>query len=74
MFTRNDSQNAREKHENSGMRIYQFLSDEEAATSIEYAVLLAMIIMVCLLGIGQFGVAQNGVWNTILDAWDAFIG
>ena len=56
------------------MRIYQLLKDEEAATSIEYAVLLALIIMVCLLGIGQFGVAQNGVWNTILDAWDAFIG
>ena len=61
-------------HGTNAMQIDRFLKNEEAATSIEYAVLLALVIMICLVGIAQFGVAQNGVWNSIVDAWDRFIG
>ena len=56
------------------MRHENLFNAEDGATSVEYAVLLAMIIMVCLLGIATFGQAQDGVWNDILDAWESFIG
>jgi pilus assembly protein Flp/PilA len=37
-----------------------FLSDEDGATAVEYAVMLAMILVVCIVAIGQLG-RQNSM-------------
>lgn len=39
--------------------------DEEATTSVEYAVMLAMILLAVIAGIAGFGNAQNGMWGNI---------
>ncbi len=43
----------------------QFLSDEQATTSVEYAVMLAMILLVMIVGVAAFGNAQDGAWAKI---------
>jgi pilus assembly protein Flp/PilA len=45
--------------------IQTFFRDDEAATAVEYAVMLAMIIVTCLAAISSFGGAQNGMWGGI---------
>jgi pilus assembly protein Flp/PilA len=51
------------------MRIIKLLTqlgrDEEATTAVEYAVMLAMILMAVIAGIGSFGTAQNSMWGRI---------
>jgi len=42
-----------------------FLCEEEAATAIEYAVMLALIILTCLAAIGSFGGQVNVMFNNI---------
>ena len=39
--------------------------DEEAATSVEYAVMLGLILMVIIGAIGLLGTQTSGLWNTI---------
>lgn len=43
-------------------RIMRFLRDESGATAVEYAVMLALIIGVCIAAIGFFGSTANGSW------------
>ena len=38
---------------------------EEATTSVEYAIMLALILLVVITGIAGFGNAQNGMWGRI---------
>lgn len=48
------------------MSIWQRLTDEEAGTtSVEYAVMLAMILLVLIVGVTAFGSAQSGYWTNI---------
>lgn len=48
------------------MRIFwDFLRDEEAATAVEYAVLLAMILVSVISAIGAVGGQTGGLWGTI---------
>jgi pilus assembly protein Flp/PilA len=49
-------------------RISRFLHDEEAATAVEYAVMLAMIILVALSAISVFGNRTASLWGAIRDA------
>lgn len=43
----------------------QFLAKETGTTSVEYAVMLAMILLVLIAGVVVFGNAQNGYWMRI---------
>ncbi len=43
-------------------RLIRFLVDEEAATAVEYAVVLAFILMTAIGAITVFGQAASGTW------------
>lgn len=43
----------------------RFLADENGATAVEYALLLAMIILVSVTTLGGFGTGVNNVYNVI---------
>ena len=45
--------------------IAKFLKEKEAATAVEYAVMLAMILLTALAAISFFGGKTSGLWNTI---------
>lgn len=49
----------------------EFLTGEEAATAVEYAVMLGLILVTCLATIKSLGDASDGMWgknNTELQA------
>ena len=46
-------------------RIIQLLTDEEAATAVEYAVLLALIMVAIIGTIGALGNTTGGLWGDI---------
>jgi Flp pilus assembly pilin Flp len=46
-------------------RLLGFLLDEEAATAVEYAVMLAMILLVAIGSIQAFGAHESGAWQSI---------
>ena len=49
------------------MRLIQsFLRDDDAATAVEYAVMLALIIMTVLGTIGTVGAETGGMWGSIV--------
>ena len=43
----------------------QFAREEEAATTVEYSVMLALIVVACLATIQTVGSNASGVWNDI---------
>jgi pilus assembly protein Flp/PilA len=43
--------------------ILQFLRDESGPTGVEYAVMLALIICVCIGAVGFFGSTASGSWT-----------
>ena len=45
----------------------RFLASEDGPTAVEYAVMLAMIIMTCLLGVQAIGANSNSVFEDIAD-------
>jgi pilus assembly protein Flp/PilA len=45
--------------------ITRLLYEDEAATAVEYAVMLAMILLVVLGAIGAVGAQSGGMWNGI---------
>ena len=50
---------------NIAQSIVRLLRDEEATTAVEYAVLLAMIVMAAITAIGSLGSASSGVWGSV---------
>jgi len=46
-------------------KISQFLRAEEGPTAVEYAVMLALIVVVCLIAITAMGTAANKVFGNI---------
>ena len=51
----------------------RFISDESGPTAVEYAVMLAMIIAVCITAIGAMGIANGNSWsNTSTEIDSAF--
>ena len=42
-----------------------FVFAEEAATAVEYAVMLALVLMTCIVAITSFGSASGGLWGGI---------
>lgn len=47
-------------------RISKILHEEEAATAVEYSVMLAMILLAVLGVIGTVGSQSGGMWNGIV--------
>jgi len=45
--------------------IVRLLRDEEATTSVEYAVLLAMIVTAVVTAIGSVGSSSGGMWGGV---------
>ena len=43
--------------------LIRFLRDESGPTAVEYAVMLALIICVCLGAVGFFGSTASGSWS-----------
>jgi pilus assembly protein Flp/PilA len=44
-------------------RLIEFLIDEDATTAVEYAVMLALILMGCLVAIRALGDSSSGMWG-----------
>lgn len=45
-------------------RVVRFLKKEDGPTAVEYAVMLALIIVVCLTAIGTLGNQANNTFST----------
>ena len=46
-------------------RVRRFLVCEDGPTAVEYAVMLALIVIVCLTAIGTVGTKASNAFNTI---------
>lgn len=46
-------------------KIFRFLDSEGGPTAVEYAIMLALIIIVCLLSIALIGTRTNQMFNTV---------
>ncbi len=44
-------------------KLLRLLSDDSGATAVEYAVMLALIIGVCVGAVGLFGSTASGSWQ-----------
>jgi len=44
-------------------KVRQFLRDEDGPTAVEYAVMLALIVVVCIAAITALGSNANGTFN-----------
>lgn len=56
----------------SKLRFPKLLSRSEAATSVEYAILLALILIVVMAGIASLGGQAQSLWGWIRERLDAF--
>ncbi len=45
--------------------IRRFLNDDQGTTAVEYAVMLALILLVCIVGVAAFGNSQDSYWGRI---------
>ena len=45
--------------------VRRFLTDDSGPTAVEYAVMLALILAVVILGVSSFGNAQDSYWGRI---------
>jgi len=50
----------------------KLLRADEGATAVEYAVVLALILMVIITAVASVGVSASGMWNTVLTQLKAF--
>ena len=53
------------------LKLIRFLQDDAAATAVEYAIMLALIMVVCLGSIGYFGGEAGGSLQNTSDKLDA---
>jgi pilus assembly protein Flp/PilA len=51
-----------------GGRIYRLAREEEAATVVEYAVLVALIILVCVAAVTNIGSKASNAYNTLAES------
>jgi pilus assembly protein Flp/PilA len=50
---------------NLGQHVVNFLKREDGPTAVEYAVMLALIIVVCLVAITALGTNANATFTTV---------
>jgi pilus assembly protein Flp/PilA len=46
-------------------RCVEFLTSEDGPTAVEYAVMLALIVVVCLAAISQIGTAADAIFQEV---------
>jgi pilus assembly protein Flp/PilA len=51
-----------------GDKIVAFFKEEEGPTAVEYAVMLALIIVVCLVAITSIGTSTNATFTSVSSA------
>jgi pilus assembly protein Flp/PilA len=49
-------------------KIQRFLKSEDGPTAVEYAVMLALIIIVCLVAITSVGTKANATFNNVANS------
>jgi pilus assembly protein Flp/PilA len=54
------------------LKIKRFLTDEDGPTAVEYAVMLALVIVVCLVSVQALGSATNVSFSNLADSLDSF--
>jgi pilus assembly protein Flp/PilA len=47
------------------LQVRRFLVSEDGPTAVEYAVMLALIVVVCLVAIGQIGTNANTTFSNV---------
>ncbi|MCU0879549.1 MAG: Flp family type IVb pilin [Pirellulaceae bacterium] len=52
---------------NLAVKVQRFLKSEDGPTAVEYAVMLALIVIVCLVSIQAIGTNANATFDTIAD-------
>jgi len=52
-------------------KVHRFLVSEDGPTAVEYAVMLALIIIVCLTAISALGTATKDTFNEVKDSINA---
>jgi pilus assembly protein Flp/PilA len=52
-------------------KVQRFLVSEDGPTAVEYAVMLALIVIVCLAAITEIGTRANTTFETVRDALPA---
>ncbi len=52
-------------------RLNRWVNDEQGATAVEYAVMLAMILLSVLAAIGTVGAQTGGMWSGIVNSLKA---
>jgi pilus assembly protein Flp/PilA len=55
-------------------RLRQFIADEQGPTAVEYAVMLALIILVCIVTIQILGSNTNKAYDTAGKSLGKFVG
>ena len=55
-------------------RAQRFLTSEDGPTAVEYAVMLALIIVVCITAITTLGTKANATFNTVSNQLGAASG
>lgn len=45
--------------------VRRFVNDDQGTTAVEYAVMLALILLVCIVGVAAFGNSQDSYWGRI---------
>jgi pilus assembly protein Flp/PilA len=48
-------------------KVSRFLKSEDGPTAVEYAVMLALIVIVCLVSIQEIGTNANATFDSIAD-------
>lgn len=56
-----------EEMKNFGMKVKRFLQSEDGPTAVEYAIMLALIVIVCLTAIQAIGTNANSAFEDIAD-------
>ena len=54
-----------EAMKNLALKVQRFLVSEDGPTAVEYAVMLALIIIVCLTAITNIGTNANATFNSV---------
>jgi pilus assembly protein Flp/PilA len=52
--------------------IWRLLRDEDGPTAVEYAVMLALVVMACIAAIGTMGVNTNTLFTTVTNSGAAY--
>jgi pilus assembly protein Flp/PilA len=53
--------------QNLAVKVQRFLKSEDGPTAVEYAVMLALIVIVCLVSIQAIGTNANATFDSIAD-------